>query len=109
MGIDLHPTFIELNEVEVTERGRKRYLEDQPEIQVDFEVTNNSSKEVRASLVSVAMKWKGIEFVEVEGEDFREPEANRGNHVGFKDIIGESGDKLEGGNDVPNHKRFKRE
>ena len=109
LGIDLHPTFIKLNEVEVTERGGKRYLEDQPEIQVDFGVTNNSSKKVRASLVSVAIKWKGIEFVEVEEEDLREPEAKRGNHVGFGDIIGESGDELEGGNDLPNHKRLKRE
>ena len=84
-------------------------MEEQPDIQVDFGVINNSSKKVRASLVSVAIKWKGIEFVEVEEEDFIEPEAKRGDHVGFGDIIGESGDKLEGGNDLQNHKRFKRE
>ena len=106
LGIALHPTFVKLNEVEVTDRRGKRYLEDQPEIQVDFLATNKSSREVRASLLLKALKLKGIEVVEAEDEDFREPEAKRGDHIGFGDIIGESGDELEGGNDLPNHKNF---
>ena len=43
LGMDLFPTFIKLNEVEVREPGGKRYWEDQREIQVEFVVTNNST------------------------------------------------------------------
>ena len=66
LGILLVPTFIKLNEVEVTDCHGKRYMENQQEIQVDFLVTNKSSKNVRASLLLKALKWKGIEFVEAE-------------------------------------------
>ena len=37
------------------------------------------------------------------GDDVEEPEAKRGDHVGFGDFVGEEGDELEGAD----QKRFK--
>ena len=53
------------------------------------------------------MTWEGIDLLEAEDEDFQEEEPKRGDHVGFGEIIGESGDEIEGGNDVPPRKRLK--
>merc|ERR1719491_2381632 len=106
-GAKLHLTFIQLHEVEVKDRRGKRYLEEQPEIQVDFRVKRKLTKTDRACFYELSRTWKDFHYVEADDEDFEEKEPKRGDHVGFGNIIGDSGDEIEGGSDLPPRKRLK--